>query len=111
MEQEPDLQSIRKQIDSELSDIHFDEQMQRAVLNKTRPASFWNRELRIPGLAASIILCILIAVPAIGWHRLTSLPSPLITKNEKLQLQDELIILAGGAFYESELLEGWPQAK
>ncbi|MGM0884152.1 MAG: hypothetical protein ACQEXQ_24330 [Bacillota bacterium] len=113
MKRKPEIQSIRKQLDIELSDVQFNEQLQMTVLNKACPPSFWNRELNIPWPAVAIVLCLIIAMPVIGWRQLTSAPSSELTTDKKAQLEgdDKLIVMAGGAFYESELREGWPRTK
>lgn len=113
MKQEHETQSVRKQLDVELAAVNFDEQLQRNVLKQACPPSFWNRELRIPVVAVVAVFCMVIAVPVIGWQQLTS--STTILQPEKVELQpeqdDKIIMLAGGAYYESELLEGWSRAK
>jgi hypothetical protein len=113
MKQEHDMQSIRKQLDRELADVQFDDQLQRAVLIQASPPSFWNREVRIPGVAVAIVLAMLVAVPVIGWKHLTSSASFPQTYEAELPLEkdDKLIFLAGGTYYESELLEGWSRVK
>lgn len=113
MKQEHEKQKLRKQLDNELAAVHFNDELQREVLQRACPPSFWNRELRIPGFAAAIILCVLIAVPVIGWKQIASSTSSAQTTDEQSQLEsgDKLIVLAGGVYYESELLEGWSRAK
>ena len=114
MKRDKQIQSVRKQLDTELSDIKFNEQMKLTVMNKARPMSFWNRELRIPWPAAAIILSLLIATPVIGWRQLTSEPSSILStdqKGQQLKGEQTLIVMAGGTYYESELLEGWPRTK
>jgi len=113
MNQEHETKSVRKQLDSELADVQFTEQLQKAVLDRACPPSFWDRELRIPGVAVALVLCVLIAVPVIGWQRLTSSsysPQTMDVK-QKSEEGDKLIVLAGGVYYESELLEGWSKGK
>jgi hypothetical protein len=113
MKRDKGIQSVRKQLDTELSDIQFNKQLQLTVINKARPISLWNRELRIRWPAAAIILSVLIATPVIGWQRLTSEPSLIRSTDQKAQLKGDhtLIVMAGGTYYESELREGWPRTK
>jgi len=113
MKQEHDAKNIRENLEIELAGIQFTEQLQKTVLDRACPPSFWNRELRIPGIAVVLVLCMCIAVPVIGWQRLSSSVYSPQTMDAKPQPEssDRLIMIAGGVYYESELLEGWSKEK
>lgn len=113
MNSKPSKKRLRNKLDNELSDIQFNEQMQMAVMDKTRPVSFWNRELRIPWPAVALVICMFIAAPVLGWQWMTSEPSSVLTTEKKVQHteNDPLVVFVGGTYYESQLLEGWSSMK
>ncbi|WP_337103993.1 hypothetical protein [Paenibacillus sp. YIM B09110] len=82
-------------------------------MEKKEPISFWNRELRIPWQAAALVVLLLVGLPIFGWMKLTAEPEMHKAAEEQIgqDREDRLIVMSGGAYYESELREGWGGAQ
>ncbi|MDQ0116597.1 hypothetical protein J2T15_006078 [Paenibacillus harenae] len=82
-------------------------------MDRKEPISFWNRELRIPWQAATLVLLLLVGLPVFGWMKLTAVPETqkAAAKQHRHDREDRLIVMSGGTYYESELREGWGEAR
>lgn len=90
-------EELCKNLQKEVAPLVFTQKMKDRVLRKARPASFWNKEFRVPLIPAAALFSFMLAV-GFGW--LLYQPDK---PGDAAWEERQLVILDSGIFYKDQM--------